>query len=278
MFIRKNYAKIIGLYVNYFKELILLAQIKRKKVSTAAAAKQKKNLLKNKKFWIISSIVAAIVIAAAIVIPIVVINATKGETEHTDYFKKGTTYSYKDTDVSFTKANYEGIIMHTSELDFESEEGFTTYQKHIFYFAYDLSKFYPDTTMDTDDEKLYNSVHKEALESMKKLQYEINKYNNEILNDSNADNDEDVAYLYVVDLGKASNKSLTSSSYASYFGGTGAEDFIFGYIAGVDKLKKTFEYDDKDHSIFTTNMNEFNTTICDTAIEFMNDYNFRLSE
>lgn len=253
-----------------------MAQIKRKKVSTAAASKQKKNLFKNKKFWIIFSIVAAIVIAAAIAIPIVVINLTSSETEHTDYFNKDLTYEYKDSEISFTKQNYEGIIMHTSELDFESEEGFATYQKHIFFFAFDLDAFYPDNSMDTDDTKYYNSVHKEALESMKKLQYAINKHNTLILTDDDKDNDDEVAYLYVVDLGKGSNSSLITTSYSAYFGGTGSEGFIFGYINGVDKLKKTYKYDDKDNSIFTTDMNEFNTTVCANVTEFMNDCNFRL--
>lgn len=255
-----------------------MAQIKRKKVSTAAASKQKKSLFKNKKFWIISSIVAAIVIAAAIVIPIVVINANNSDSTETDYFEKGTVYQYQSKDVTFTKGNCDGIIMHTNDMDNESEEGFATYQKHIFYFAFDLSTFYPDTTNDTDDEKKYNSVHKEALDSLKKLQYSIDEYNKAIKNDDNSENDDEVAYLYIVDLGKGSNSLAVSTTYSSYFGGTGAETFIFGYIAGVDKLKKTFEYDDKDYSIFTTDMNEFNTTVCDEAIQFMNDHNFKLSE
>ena len=249
-----------------------MAQIKRKKVSTAKVANQKKNLFKNKLFWIISSI-ALVLITAGIVIPIVVINYNNSKVEHKDYFGIENTYNGKV--INFTKANYESIIMHTSELDFDDKEGFKTYKMHIFYFAFNLDEFYPDNSMDTDDNKLFSTTHKDALESMQKLQYHINLYNEKILNDDDKDNDDEIAQLYVVDLSKASNNNLIQSTNASYFGGSGEESFIFGYIDGVNKLKKNFKRDDKENSIFTTDMNTFNTTVCDNAIQFMDNYNFK---
>ena len=249
-----------------------MAQIKRKKVSTAKVANQKKNLFKNKLFWIISCI-ALVLITAGIVIPIVVINYNNSNVEHKDYF--GIENTYNDNKINFTKANYDSIIMHTSELDFEDKEGFKTYKMHVFFFAFNLDEFYPDTTMDTDDNKLYNITHKEALERMQILQYEINKYNEKLLNDDDKDNDDEVAVLYVVDLSKAANSNLVQSTYSSYFGGTGEESFVFGYIAGVDKLVKSYKQKDKEYNIFTTDMNTFNTTVCNNAVEFMNTYNFK---
>ncbi|MCR5231043.1 MAG: hypothetical protein K6B64_00175 [Acholeplasmatales bacterium] len=249
-----------------------MATIKRKKVSTAKAAKQKKNLLKNKLFWIISSI-AIVLIAAGIIIPIVIVNNQNSTTEQTDYFAN--THTYAGNEITFKKANFEGIIMHTSEVDFETEEGFATYQKHIFFFAFNLSNFYADNSMDTDETKYFNSIHKEALTSMLKLQNAINNYNNAILNDNVADNDDEVAYLYVIDLSKGNNASTVSSSYSDYFGCSDGQSFAFGYINGVNKLVKEYKLNDVAQSVYTNDMNEFNTTVCDNSIAFMNDYNFK---
>ena len=251
-----------------------MATIKRKKVSTARVAKQKKNLLKNKLFWIISSI-ALVVIAAGIIIPIVIVNSQSSTTEHTDYFAISHTYDNKE--IKFTETTYEDIIMHTSEIDFEAEEGFSTYQKHMFFFAFDLSKFYPDKSMDTDDTTYYTATHKEALNSMIKLQSRINAYNNTILNDDDNSNDEDVVYLYVIDLSKANNSKVVTAGLTKYFGSTDGKSFAFGYINGVDYIVKEYELTggEKTESLYTNDMNQFNTTVCDNAIEFIEVYNLK---
>ena len=249
-----------------------MATIKRKKVSTAKVAKQKKNLLKNKLFWIISSI-AIVLIAAGIIIPIVIVNSQNSNKEKTEYFS--ITHTYEDKEVNFTKSTYESVIMHTSELDFEAEEGFKTYQKHIFFFAFDLSTFYPDKSMDTDETTYFNSTHKEALTSMLKLQSQIDAYNKAILEDGNQDNDEDVVYLYVLDLSKGNNSYAVTSSYTQYFGCADAQSFAFGYINGVNKLVKDYKHNDITEILYTNDLNTFNTTVCDNAIEFMTVYNLK---
>ena len=105
--------------------------------------------------------------------------------------------------------------------------------------------------------------------------YIISTYNNAILNDNVADNDDEVAYLYVIDLSKGNNASTVSSSYTDYFGCSDGQSFAFGYINGVNKLVKEYKLNDVAQSVYTNDMNEFNTTVCDNSIAFMNDYNFK---
>ena len=233
-----------------------MATIKRKKVSSKATQGQKKSdLLHNKLFWIISSVVLLIIIAASIAIPLIVNNLNKTSDESVDYVAKE--YSYKDTEITFKKMNYEGVLMHADVDDYDDN----TYYKHIFFVAFDFTAFYPDSSIDDgkddDDEKLYNEKHKLALDALIEIQYEINQYNKKLLEDDDESNDSEVAVMYFVDLSLSSNNGVITSTA---FGGTSdsTNSFVFGYIAGEDGFKSSYEYeydsknDPKTWSIFFT--------------------------
>ena len=213
-----------------------MATIKRKKVSGKATQGQKKNgLLHNKLFWIISSIVLAIIIAASITIPVVLANRTTEE-EKVDYV--GKTYSYNNQDVTFTKMSYEGVLMHANENDY----GDNTYCKHIFFVAFDFSSFYPDSAIDDgkskDDSSVtfyYNENQDKALKALVEIQYTIDQYNKNLTDES------DKAVLYFIDLSVGNNKKVLQS--AKFGGSTDATNEVaFGYIAGMDGFKKSYEY------------------------------------
>ena len=221
--------------------MIDLATIKRKKVSGKATQGQKwSKLLHNKLFWIISGVVLLIIIAAAIAIPLIVNNLNKSEDTKEDYVAKE--YSYKDTSVSFKKMSYEGVLMHSDVDDYDDN----TYYKHIFFVAFDFTTFYPDSAIDDgksdDDEKLYNKDHKLALDALIEIQYTIDQYNKGLLEDDDASNDSDVAVMYFIDLSLSSNKGAITSTA---FGGTSesTNTFAFGYIAGEDGFKSSYEYE-----------------------------------
>lgn len=216
--------------------MIDLATIKRKKVSGKATQGQKKNgLLHNKLFWIISSIVLVIVIAASITIPVVIFNMSTEE-EKIDYIAKK--YSYQNQEVSFKKMNYEGVLMHANENDYQD----STYYKHIFFAAFDFTSFYPDSKIDDgkskDDSSVtfyYNQNHEKALDALVEIQYTIDQYNKDVTEES------DKAVLYLIDLSAGNNSKVIQSAK---FGGSSdaTNEFAFGYIAGVDGFKKEYEY------------------------------------
>lgn len=216
-----------------------MATIKRKKVSRQATQGQKKNILHNKLFWIISSIVLVIIIAASISIPLIIIH---NQTEETTPDYVGKEYTYKDKTVTFKKANYETVLVHADSDDY----GEGTYVKHIFFAAFDFSTFYPDSAIDDgksdDEEKLYVESHYNALNALIEIQYTIDQYNEKILNDDDKSNDGDVARLYLIDLSAGNNYVVTTSDK---FGGesSSTNTFSFGYIAGEDGIKKSYEYE-----------------------------------
>ena len=223
--------------------MIDLATIKRKKVSgKATQGQKKKNILHNKLFWIISGVGLALVLAAAITIPLVLAN--RGTTEEKiDYV--GKTYTYNEKEVTFKKMNYEGVLMHANSDDY----GDGTYYKHIFFAAFDFTAFYPDKAIDDgknkDDESVtfyYNEQQDLALQALIEIQYTINQYNEKILADDDASNDSEVAVLYMIDLSVGKNKNVITSSK---FGGSSesTNEFAFGYIAGEDGFKSSYEYD-----------------------------------
>ena len=229
--------------------MIDLATIKRKKVSGKATQGQKKNnILHNKLFWIISGVGLVLVLAAAITIPLVLAN--RGTTEEKiDYV--GKTYTYNEKEVTFKKMNYEGVLMHANSDDY----GDGTYYKHIFFAAFDFTAFYPDKAIDDgknkDDESVtfyYNQEHDLALQALIEIQYTIDQYNEKILADDDASNDSEVAVLYMIDLSVGKNKNAITSVK---FGGSSesTNEFAFGYIAGEDGIKKSYEYeyDSKTH-------------------------------
>ena len=223
--------------------MIDLATIKRKKVSGKATQGQKKNnILHNKLFWIISGVGLVLVLAAAITIPLVLAN--RGTTEEKiDYV--GKTYTYNEKEVTFKKMNYEGVLMHANSDDY----GDGTYYKHIFFAAFDFTAFYPDKAIDDgknkDDESVtfyYNEQQDLALQALIEIQYTINQYNEKILADDDASNDSEVAVLYMIDLSTGKNSNVITSTK---FGG-GPEStnaFAFGYIAGEDGFKGSYEYE-----------------------------------
>lgn len=249
----------------FFKEMIDLATIKRKKVSSKATQGQKKNgLLHSKKFWLIFSIVFIILAAAGVTTGVLVAKYnTSEEEEKEDYLAKE--YTWKDTTVTFTKMNYEGVIMHVYPDDYEDN----TYQKHVFYFAYDSTTFYPDKSIDNGksasdgDTLYYNETHGIALQELIKLQYTIDQWNNTILNDTDAENDTEVAYLYIIDISKVNNANALTSSYFIPTGGATSEDFAFGYISGEDGPKLEFEDTSEDDKeiLYTEDMKVFGTTV-----------------
>lgn len=252
--------------------MIDLATIKRKKVSTKATQGQKKTgLLRNKKFWIISCIVFIILVAAGITTGVLVARYYNKDTEKekVDYLAKE--YSYQDTTITFTKMNYEGIVMHLYPNDFNDG----TYQKHIFFFAYDESTFYPDKAIDngkdSDDETLYNNTHDNALQELIKVQFAINKWNKKILSDGDDSNNDEVAYLYVVDISVANNNSALTSSQFVPSDATSGTTFAFGYIAGEDGPKLEFEFKNEDdkETLYTQDMNTFVTTVSANVRDFI---------
>jgi hypothetical protein len=245
--------------------MIDLATIKRKKVSGKATQGQKKNgLLHNKIIWIVSSIALVLIIAASITIPLVISNMQTTE-EKVDYV--GKEYSYKEEKVTFTKMSYEGVLMHSNSNDYD--EG--TYIKHIFFAAFDFSSFYPDKSIDDgkskDDSSVtfyYNEDQDLALQALVEIQYHINKYNEDIKNDADTSNDNDIAVLYLIDLSKGNNnKVITSGSFGGSSDSTNS--FSFGYIAGEDGFKKSYEYDydskndPKSWDIFFTDFRQLRT-------------------
>ena len=220
-----------------------MATIKRKKVSgKATQGQKKKNILHNKLFWIISGVGLVLVLAAAITIPLVLAN--RGTTEEKiDYV--GKTYTYNEKEVTFKKMNYEGVLMHANSDDY----GDGTYYKHIFFAAFDFTAFYPDKAIDDgknkDDESVtfyYNEQQDLALKALIEIQYTINQYNEKILADDDASNDSEVAVLYMIDLSVGKNKNAITSVK---FGGSSesTNEFAFGYIAGEDGLKDSYEYE-----------------------------------
>lgn len=255
----------------FFKEMIDLATIKRKKVSTKAAQGQRKGLLHSKKFWLIFCIVFIILVAAGVTTGVLVAKYNKKTTTtKEDYLAKE--YSYKDTTITFTKMTYEGIIMHL----YPTDSGDGTYQKHIFYFAYDETQFYPDKAIDKGKDKdsdtlYYNQTNDEALKELIHLQFAINQWNNTILTDDDPSNDSEVAYLYIIDISKGNNSSLLSSSYFVPSGATNGSEFAFGYIAGEDGPKLNFEYESEDDTeiLYTEDMNTFVTTVSANVRKFI---------
>lgn len=245
--------------------MIDLATIKRKKVSGKATQSQKKNgLLHNKIFWIVSSIVLLVIIAASITIPLVISNRSTTE-EKVDYIGKEYT-SLKGDKVTFTKMSYEGVLMHSNSADYDEN----TYIKHIFYVAFDFDSFYPDEAIDSGKSKddtsvtfYYQEAHKTALDRLVEIQSLIDQYNNKIKTDDDSSNDTDIAVLYFVDLSKGNNSKVITSSA---FGGSSeaTNSFVFGYIAGEDGFKSSYEYEydgknePKSWGIFFTDFDGFN--------------------
>ena len=99
--------------------------------------------LRKKLFWII--VAAVLLVAAGITAGIIIynnLNKTK-EVYVEDYFAQ--TYKSKDgEDVTFTKASYAQVKLHT----YQDAE---IVVEHIFVFAADLSTFYPMELMDDTD-------------------------------------------------------------------------------------------------------------------------------
>ena len=70
-----------------------------------------------------------------------------------------------------------------------------TIAEYAFFFATDLSTFYPKDLYDNDDKNLKNDVHEAMFNALVGLQYEIDKHNE-------GENDYDVK-LYIVDTSQA---------------------------------------------------------------------------
>lgn len=150
-----------------------------RKVSNKAVRGQKKDkgILKNKKFWIIS-IISLLVVVAAIVTTVVIVNNVEEEQtiEVDDYFNQK--HTYKDStnteyEISFTKGSYSSARMYTNQ-NYED-----TYVDYLFIFATDLSTFYPFDIVGNDGDvlKKKDDEHAKTFDALKRLQYEINKYN-----------------------------------------------------------------------------------------------------
>ncbi len=209
-----------------------MAQIKRKKVSNVATKNNKfsfKELPKKWWFWCCLIILLA-GIALAIILPITLSNNSSSE-EKPDYFK--TTQEYKVDDktyeIKFEKMSYSGVLQHIDSTKPDM------YDDYVFVFATDLSAFYPEDyylSTDTDKENnLKNTEHERIFDLLIKLQYNINKYN---------ENNNAKCKLYIVDTTSNSyleNKSILDDS--SKFKTSGSDYPLLAFYKD-DKLVEKF--------------------------------------
>ena len=204
-----------------------------RKVSNKATKGQKreygfKRLLRNKIFWIVASVLL-VGIACAIILPIVLSNDSTEDTthEHPDYFNIPATYTDagEEYEINFKKISYAGLIMETSlGVDAFKDDNFNFNTiEYAFIFAIDVTKFYPEDYFKTDeDEEDDNNLKSEADErvyaALIKLQYEIDKYN------ENHPNTDDDVQLFIIDTSNQSNNANGSLLADTKFGGTENDD------------------------------------------------------
>ena len=182
--------------------------------------------LRKKLFWII--VAAVLLVAAGITAGIIIynnLNKTK-EVYVEDYFAQ--TYKSKDgEDVTFTKASYAQVKLHT----YQDAE---IVVEHIFVFAADLSTFYPKELMDdTDgdgdyDDDLKVKTHETVFNSLIELQAIIDAYN------KNATDKK--AALYIVDTGNT-QENKTGNGHDKNFANNNSliySDSSFVYISSSD--------------------------------------------
>ncbi len=205
-----------------------------RKVSNKATKGQKreygfKRLLHKKIFWIIASLLL-VGIACAIILPIVLSSKDSEDTthEHPDYFNISTTYVDKDNnehEINFKKISYAGIIMETTlSVDILREDTNFNTIEYAFIFALDVTKFYPEDfyLTDEDEDDIDNNkkseVDERAYNALKKLQYQIDLYN-----ESHPNTDDDVA-LFIVDTSNSSTNSNSNILSDTKFGGKESDD------------------------------------------------------
>ncbi len=224
-----------------------------RKVETKGGQKRRHRarfgFLRKKLFWFISAGVALVI--AGIIVGVCLYNYfNKTEEVYVDdYFAK--TYTATDGDeVTFTKASYAQVKLHTyqdTEIVIE----------HIFVFAGDLSTFYPFELMydkDGDGEKNddhKNDTHTRVFNSLIELQDVINDYNKTA--DDNAK-----AKLFIVDTGNTS-ENLTGNGHDNNFANNNSliySDSGFVQIASSDEEEETvsgplFSYHDASEGLIT---------------------------
>lgn len=278
-----------------------MATIKRKKVSNKATKgikRDRKPFYKLKKFWIILS--TLIVVAVGVVVTIVLINHFKSDSsddrEALNYFggesevltqkvnkelvdsaNKNANMTYDSNYVpTFTKIGLDGIKMHAKDTSSIGD----AYIEHMFIFATDLTKFYPDETIDDDidddDDELYSSYQYELFKQLTYFQYCIDMENKALEEKAKANNDE-VAYkirLYIVDTSITTNSTIFNDSLF-----TGIEtdendnlNAMFALVSHGSVLKKY----KKDNDIFATcasvsEVRNISTTCIPNSINYMDN-------
>lgn len=235
-----------------------------RKVSGKAVRGQKKNkgILKSKRFWIISAIALVIVVAVGITIGILVNNDdTVEEVKVEDYF--GQTHEYKGSEVKFEKISYSGLRLYTNT-EFDD-----TLVEYAFFFATDLSTFYPKDLYDNDDKNLKKDVHEAMFNALVGLQYEIDKHNE-------GENDYDVK-LYIVDTSQAAGSYNLNLLFDPAFGGSEEEEttIIFG-LKSHDQDGIVKSYEGYKNGIFNDSIsifcNTFNKSTFETVINSSKTY------
>ncbi|MCR5350594.1 MAG: hypothetical protein K6E20_06360 [Acholeplasmatales bacterium] len=280
-----------------------MATIKRKKVSnkaTKGVKRDRKPFYKFKKFWIILS--TFIVLAVGVGVTIILVNHFKDsdteDREALNYFggestaliekvnkelvekaKSNPNMSYDaDYKPSFTKIGLDGIKMHSTDVSSVSD----AYIEHMFIFATDLTKFFPDETIDDDidddDEELYSKVQYELYKQLTYFQYCIDM-ENKALEQAAKDASDEVQYkirLYIVDTSLAVNATIYNDSIFTGIE-TDENDELNAMFALIShgSVQKKYKSDNDIFATCTTisDTTKISTTCIPNSINYM-DNNF----
>lgn len=222
-----------------------------RKVSGKAVRGQKKGLLYSKKFWI--STVAAVLVVVAVVLGLVfgLGGSTSDEVEAPDYFAKDYTVTTvlpkyvegkpqydkdedgkyiptKDIKVSFKKASYAEVVMHTND------NNDYLYNQHTFVFATDLSTFFPEDVMDGDKvAKEKNEEHAKILDALILLQAEIDNYNKYF----STEGQPNMARLFIVDTREALGSDNKTILTDTKFGGAEGTTLLLSLVSNEEVVK-----------------------------------------
>lgn len=189
-----------------------MARVVRKVSNKAVQGKKQGKFYTKKWFWIVISAVVVAAIAVGIILAIVLNKKDEEATNTIDYFATC-------EEVDFVKVSHKGISNYLNEDYTNPQNGESLFVENVFVFAYDMTAFYPSKE---DNSENYNESHKDVLEFLKKLQIEIDKYNEA--------EGYIKAQLYIVDTKHSNNSDiLTDEVYKGTESGENAT-LLFSYL------------------------------------------------